>query len=80
MTALAPNTSRMPRPSSRFQGPPIPVRSLPAELLDVDLDVVHPADDPDFGPSDGLLLRCSAVLGGIIALALLAGEIVTYLF
>jgi hypothetical protein len=56
------------------------VRSLPAELLDVDLDVVHPADDPDFGPSDDLLLRCSAVLGGIIALALLAGEIVTYLF
>jgi hypothetical protein len=55
------------------------VRSLPAELLDVELDVVHPEDEPDTGPSAELLLRCSAILGGIVAAALLAGEVLVHL-
>jgi len=55
------------------------VRSLPAELLDVDLDILPPAQETRTGPSDELLMRCSAVLGGIIAGALLAGELVVRL-
>ena len=79
MTAVAPHTAFAPRPIERSPNAPLPVRELPPELLDIDLDVVHPEDEPDTGPSPDLLLRCSAIFGSIIAAALLAGEIVALL-
>ncbi|GAA4157118.1 hypothetical protein GCM10022286_08330 [Gryllotalpicola daejeonensis] len=54
---------------------PRPVRELPPELLDVQLDVVHPDDEPDTGPSSELLLACSAIFAGVFSAALLAGEL-----
>ena len=79
MTTVAPERPLTHRPQARSQGRPVPVRSLPAELLDVALDILPPEQETRTGPSDELLLRCSAVLGGIIAAALLAGEIVVRL-
>ena len=58
---------------------PLSVRDLPAELLDVELDVVHPEDEPDTGLSPDFLMRCSVVFAGIVAAALLAGEVVVQL-
>jgi hypothetical protein len=52
----------------------VPVRELPTELLEIDLDVVPPDDEPDTGPSPELLIRCSAIFAGIVSAALLAGE------
>jgi hypothetical protein len=78
VTAVAPETTLSPRRTSR-QSRPVPVRSLPAELLDVDLDVVYPEDEPETGPSADFLLRCSWIFGGIVAAALLAGEIMVHL-
>jgi len=41
--------------------------------------VVYPEDEPETGPSADFLLRCSWIFGGIVAAALLAGEIMVHL-
>jgi len=79
MTSLAPRGTLAPRPSERSHSAPLSVRSLPEELLDVDLDVVPPSDETDSGPSPELLLTCSAIVAGIMSVALLAGELVVRL-
>ena len=80
MTTLAPHGAPTIHPTPRQQAAtPLPVRSLPSELLDIDLDVLPTTDESTFGPSPELLLTCSAIVAGIMSAALLAGELLVRL-